>query len=95
MRDPELEDKLRGLMIKGADAQALLQKLDPAFVELRERYRSNLVHSVRTKADQQTLLTDACRIAALEDLYQEFFNHAQSGARAQKMATQIERSEAK
>lgn len=95
MRDPELEDKLRGLMIKGADAQALLKQLDPAFVELRERYRSDLVHSVRTKADQQTLMVDACRIAALEDLYQEFFNDAQSGARAQKMATEIERSEAK
>lgn len=91
MKDtPETRDKIRKIIAKGANAEDLLKRLDPKFVELRELYRSNLVHSVRTKAGQDTISMDACRITALEDLYEGLYSEAKSGANAQKAATLLE-----
>ena len=91
MRDKtQVKDRLRGLIATGAEAEGLLKRLDPRFVALRERYRSSLVHSVRTGADEKEIVMGACRVAALEDLYEELYQDAKTGARATEMATQLE-----
>jgi len=91
MRDsPEIRDKLADLIGKGADSHMLLQRLDPAFVELREYFRGNLVQSVRNKAEDREIVLEACKIAALEEIYNLFYQQAATGARAQKAATELE-----
>ena len=84
--------KLTQRMRQGQEAQSLLKKLDPKFVELRELYRGNLVHSVRTGAEMSAVYQEACRISALEDLYQTLYQEAVTGARAQDMATELEKA---
>lgn len=90
----ETKEKLRSKIFEGENAKALLKQLDPRFVKIREEYRSDLVHSVRTKADEKDILMDAFKIAALEDLYESIYQDALTGAMAQEKATQIEESEA-
>lgn len=91
MRDtPEIRDKLYSLIGAGADAQALLKGLDPAFVELREHFRGRLVQSVRQHKEDREIIQDACLIAALEEIYDFFYQQAATGARAQKAATELE-----
>ncbi len=94
MNKEQTKEKLRAQIFEGENAKALLKQLDPRFVQIREQYRSDLVHSVRTKADEKAILMDACKIAALEDLYETIYQDAVTGARAQEKATQIEQSEA-
>ena len=91
MKDtPEIRDRLITLIGKGAEANILLQKLDPAFVELREHFRGKLVQSVRQNAQDREIIQNACLITALEEIYDVFYQDAATGARAQKAATQLE-----
>ena len=91
MKDtPGTRDRLRGLIAKGAEAESLLKQLDPKFVQIRELYRGSLVQSIRSKAEDREIVLQACRIAALEDLYEQFYSEARTGARAQKAATELE-----
>lgn len=85
----EARDKLRGLIVTGADAQSLLKKLDPVFVELRERNRATLVAAVKGET-MEKVYQEACRVSALEDLYQVIYGKAVTGARAQKSADELE-----
>ena len=87
---PETKDRLLGLIGSGAEAQSLLKKLDPAFMALQERYRSGLVHAVRTNAGADGVYQEACKIAALDDLYETIRQDAVTGARAQKAADELE-----
>ena len=91
MKDtPETRDRLIGQIAKGADARELLKQLDPKFVDLRERYRAELVGAVRSKADGEQIALIACRVTALEDLYESIYQDAVTGARAQEMANVME-----
>ena len=91
MKDsPEVRDRLHTLIGKGAEAQMLLKKLDPAFVQLREHFRGNLVQSVRQNAEDREIIQNACLITALEEIYNLFYQDAATGARAQKAATELE-----
>jgi len=92
MNDTERRDKLDNAIFKGTQAENLLKRLDPKFVELRELYRGNLVHAVRMKSGEDSILMDAYRIAALEDLYESIYQDAVTGRKAQKEATLIEES---
>jgi len=87
---PEVRDRLQAAIGKGAEAHDLLRRLDPLFVALRERYRGNLVHSVRQSAEEREIILGASRIAALEDLYETIYQDAVTGARATKAATELE-----
>ncbi len=91
MKDtPEIRDRLASLIGSGVEAQGLLKKLDPAFVELREYFRGNLVQAVRNKAEDREIVLQACNIAALEEIYSLFYQKAVTGARAQQAATELE-----
>ena len=91
MKDtPEKRDQLRTAIWAGEQAERLLKELDPKFVELKERYRSNLVNCVRTHAEDREIVLAASRVAALEDLYEEFYQTAVTGRRAQAAATKLE-----
>lgn len=90
MKDtPETKDKLRGLINSGAQAESLLKKLDPLFVELRERNRASLVNAVKLES-MEAVYQEACQTAALENLYQLIYSKAVTGARAQKAADELE-----
>lgn len=91
MKDtPEVRERLQSAMVKGVEAQDTLKRLDPLFVALREQYRASLVYSVRQKASEKEIAMDACRIAALEDLYESIYQDAVTGSRAHKAATELE-----
>jgi len=87
---PESKDRLLGLISTGAEAQSLLRKLDPRFAELQGRYRGGLVHAVRTNAGVDAVYQEACKLAALDDLYGAIRQDAVTGARAQKAADELE-----
>jgi hypothetical protein len=93
MKDtPESKDRLLGLIGSGAEAQSLLRKLDPGFAELQNRYRSALVHAVRVNAGVDAVYQEACKLAALDDLYGVIRQDAVTGARAQKTANELEKA---
>jgi hypothetical protein len=89
---PESKDRLLGLIGSGAEAQALLKKLDPRFTDLQDRYRTGLVHAVRTNAGVDAVYQEACKLAALDDLYGVIRQDAVTGARAQKTADELEKA---
>ena len=91
MKDtPEIRERLLELIGRGADSQVLLQKLDPAFVQLREHFRGKLVQSVRQAAEEREIVQNACLITALEEIYDLFYQKAKTGDMAQKAATKLE-----
>ncbi len=92
--NPDKKDKIRAAISHGEHAEATLKRLDWAFVELREDCRSALVHSVRTKAGDAEILAGAYEFAALENVYEKFYQKVVSGRKAQKAATRLEESEA-
>ena len=84
-------DALRNAIFRGDQARAMIEQLDSRFEKIREDYRSGLVAAIRGKADDQEIRLLACRIASLEDLYEELYQQARTGARAQQAADEIER----
>jgi len=91
MKDtPEVREELRNRVARGVESLSALKALDGKFVSLREMYRSQLVSTVRNKAGNEEIVLGAVRIAALEDLYEDFYQDVVSGRKAEKMETQLE-----
>lgn len=83
---------LQAKMSEGREAERLLEELDPYFQQIQGSLLDKIANAVRQGEDEKAVYRVACRLTELDDLFQEIYETARTGARALKTATEMEKS---